>query len=116
MRPAPPARPKARGAKPVAELSEAETALFGRLKELRLDLAKERGVPAYVVFSDRSLADMARRRPQNAIEFAEINGVGAAKLKDFAAPFLDAIATATACLRRSEESASRRQAMPADTK
>ncbi|MCZ6838152.1 MAG: RQC domain-containing protein, partial [Alphaproteobacteria bacterium] len=102
MRPTPPARRKARSGKPVAELSAAETALFGRLKELRLDLANERGVPAYVVFSDRSLADMARRRPRNATEFAEVNGVGAAKLKDFAAPFLDAIAATTA--------------MPADTK
>jgi len=94
MRPTPPARRKARSGEPVAELSEVETALFATLKELRLDLAKERGVPAYVVFSDKSLADMARRRPQNDAEFAEVNGVGAAKLKDFAAPFLDAIATA----------------------
>ncbi|MCH8092010.1 MAG: DNA helicase RecQ [Proteobacteria bacterium] len=94
MRPAPPAPRKSRSAAPVAELSEAETALFGRLKELRLGLAKERGVPAYVVFSDRSLADMARRRPRTAAEFSEVNGVGAVKLKDFAAPFLDAIAAA----------------------
>ena len=95
MRPAPPARRKARSGEPEAALSEAETALFARLKELRLDLARERGVPAYVVFSDRSLADMARRRPRNATEFAEVNGVGAVKLKDFAAPFLDAIAAST---------------------
>ena len=94
LRPAPPARAKARrAASPVAELSEAETALFARLKELRLCLASERGVPAYVVFSDKSLADMARRRPRNDAEFAQVNGVGAAKLKDFASPFLAAIAT-----------------------
>ena len=95
MRPTPPAPRKARSAAPVAELSEAETALFGRLKELRLGLARERGVPAYVVFSDKSLTDMARRRPRTAAEFAEVNGVGAAKLKDFAATFLDAIAADT---------------------
>ena len=92
MRPAPPGRRTARGAETLAALSETETALFGRLKELRLRLAKERGVPAYVVFSDRSLADMAQRQPRNSAEFAAVNGVGAAKLKDFAAPFLEAIA------------------------
>jgi len=100
MRRAPPARRKARGetrgAAPVAELSAAETALLGGLKDLRLRLARERGVPAYVVFSDKSLADMARRWPRNAAEFAEVNGVGAAKLRDFATPFLDAIAAASA--------------------
>ena len=86
MRPAPPARRKARSAEAAAELSPAQSVLFGRLKELRLRLASERGVPAYVVFSDRSLADMARRRPRNAAEFAAVNGVGAAKLRDFASP------------------------------
>ena len=75
----------------LADLSNNDTALFGRLKELRLRLAKKRGVPAYVIFPDRTLADMARRRPQNAAEFAEVNGVGAAKLKKFAAPFLAVI-------------------------
>ena len=96
MRPAQPARRNARSVEPVEELSAAGTALFAKLKELRLHLAKERGVPAYVVFSDRSLADMAQRCPKNAAEFAEVNGVGAAKLKKFAGPFLEAIAAATA--------------------
>jgi ATP-dependent DNA helicase RecQ len=39
---------------------------------------------------------MAQRRPQNAAEFAEVNGVGAAKLREFAASFLEAIAAAPA--------------------
>ena len=51
-----------------------------------------RGVPAYVVFADKALVEMAHRRPRNADEFAEINGVGAAKLRDFAEPFLAVIA------------------------
>jgi ATP-dependent DNA helicase RecQ len=49
-------------------------------------------VPAYVVFSDKSLIDMAQRRPKNTSEFAEVTGVGEAKLRDFATPFLGAIA------------------------
>ena len=77
-------------------LSGPETALLDALKALRLRLAKERGVPAYVVFPDRTLIDMVRRRPRTEEEFAEVNGVGAAKLKAFAEPFLAAIETALA--------------------
>ena len=62
------------------------------LKELRLQLARERGVPAYIVFTDRSLIDMVRKPPRTTKEFAEINGTGAVKLKDFWEPFLAAIA------------------------
>ena len=61
------------------------------LKALRLQLARERGVPAYVVFSDRSLIEMALRRPRTKAEFAEVQGVGATKLAQSAAPFLAAI-------------------------
>ena len=72
-------------------LSGSEAALLDALKALRLRLARERGVPAYIVFSDRTLTDMARRRPRTEEEFAEVNGVGEAKLAAFAAPFLAAI-------------------------
>jgi ATP-dependent DNA helicase RecQ len=68
----------------------AAAALAG--KALRLRLAKERQVPAYVVFSDRTLMDMAERRPRDLDAFAEVNGVGAAKLKEFGRVFLSAIA------------------------
>ena len=77
---------------PQAELSDSDNALFHALKERRLTLARERGVPAYVIFADKALADMARRKPASEAEFAQIHGVGAAKLRDFAAPFLTAIA------------------------
>ena len=73
------------------QLSERETALLGVLKALRLEIAKERKVPAYVVFHDRSLIEMARLRPRTEAEFSEIGGVGAAKLEAFAEPFLAAI-------------------------
>lgn len=74
-----------------ADLSEAGTELLNALRALRLSIAKERGVPAYVVFADRTLVDMARRKPATTDEFAEVHGVGAAKLRDFAEPFLTAI-------------------------
>ncbi len=72
-------------------LTGPEAALLDVLKALRLRLARERDVPAYIVFSDRTLIDMARRKPRTEEEFAEVNGVGAAKLEAFAVPFLAAI-------------------------
>ncbi len=74
------------------DLSARDIELLAKLKALRSRLSKARGVPAYVVFSDRSLADMALNRPATEDEFATIHGVGQAKLKKFAATFLAAIA------------------------
>ena len=77
---------------PDGALSEADIALFNALKEQRLSIAHDRRVPAYVIFTDRALADMARRRPRSEAAFADVHGVGGAKLRDFAAPFLAVIA------------------------
>jgi ATP-dependent DNA helicase RecQ len=74
-----------------AALSHDDTSLLEALKQLRMRLAKQRRVPPYVVFSDRSLIDMAQKRPRNENEFGEVHGVGAAKLKEFASVFLDAV-------------------------
>ncbi|HJR55612.1 MAG TPA: DNA helicase RecQ [Rhizomicrobium sp.] len=69
-----------------------DPALLAALKAVRLKLARERQVPAFVIFSDRTLLDMAARAPRDLDAFAEVHGVGAAKLKDFGAVFLRAIA------------------------
>ena len=66
--------------------------LFERLRELRRTIAAEQGVPAYVVFSDRSLADMAARRPEDTVAFLECHGVGKAKLERYGEAFLQVIA------------------------
>lgn len=63
-------------------------ALLVRLKALRLKLAKARGVAAYIIFSDRSLIDMARRVPLTKWDFGEVSGVGAAKQEQFGEIFL----------------------------
>ena len=75
-------------------LTATEQALLSRLKALRLAAATERRVPAYLIFSDRTLVDMARRKPASVAEFAEVHGVGAAKLRNFAERFLAEIAAA----------------------
>ena len=73
-------------------LSDERGDLLARLKALRLHLAQQRGVPPYIIFPDRTLMDMARRCPRTKEEFAQVNGVGTVKLRDFAETFLAAIA------------------------
>src|SRR5213076_2429242 len=70
---------------------ECDEVLFERLRDLRRKLADERNVPAYVIFSDVSLREMARNYPTTATEFRRIPGVGEQKLKDFAEAFLSEI-------------------------
>ena len=66
--------------------------LFGKLRGLRKQLADERGVPPYIVFSDVSLRQMARFYPATDREFSRISGVGDRKLREFGALFLGEIA------------------------
>ena len=73
------------------EATEADEELFGRLRSLRKRLAQERGVPAYVVFSDATLRAMVRRRPQTLEQMLEVSGVGAKKLETYGEEFLDEI-------------------------
>ena len=54
-------------------------------------LAKEQRVAAYVVFADKTLVDMARRKPTTIAEMAAVHGVGEAKLKQYGDIFLDVI-------------------------
>lgn len=66
--------------------------LFEKLRALRMDLAKEDGVPPYVVFSDRTLIAMCAQLPSDEDEMLEVSGVGAQKLEKYGEAFLDAIA------------------------
>src|SRR5439155_21999103 len=66
--------------------------LFDRLRHLRKQLADERDVPAYIVFSDVALRQMARSYPASEREFARISGVGDKKLREFGTVFLAEIA------------------------
>jgi ATP-dependent DNA helicase RecQ len=75
----------------VAAIAEADPragALLVCLKALRMTLAKKARVPAYVIFSDRTLIDMAAKVPLTKWDFGEVHGVGAAKQEQFAEIFL----------------------------
>ena len=79
-------------AAPSIDLSERDADLLLALKKKRLTLAKERGVPAYVIFTDKTLEDMAQRRPATLEAFERVRGVGKSKLKKFADVFMEVIA------------------------
>ena len=86
--------PKAKAKKRRAEklpVAEGDQYLLAALKSLRLDLARAKKVPAYVVFPDTTLMEMARARPATLDEMAGINGVGPRKLEDFGEIFLEAV-------------------------
>ena len=67
-------------------------ALFEALRALRKRLADEHGLPPYVVFHDSTLREMAERRPLTLSQFAELPGVGNAKLARYGEPFIAVIA------------------------
>jgi ATP-dependent DNA helicase RecQ len=76
-----------------ANVSDADQDLFDALRGVRLRLARERGVPPYVIFHDSTLRDMVQRRPRTLDDLHGIYGVGAKKAADFGDAFLDAIRT-----------------------
>jgi ATP-dependent DNA helicase RecQ len=70
---------------------EADQALFQALRARRSALAKAQAVPAYVILPDRSLIDMAKRKPATAVEMAQVHGVGETKLARYGEAFLQVI-------------------------
>ncbi|HEU5076067.1 MAG TPA: ATP-dependent DNA helicase RecQ [Polyangiaceae bacterium] len=65
--------------------------VFEELKKLRRELADERGVPAYVIFSDATLLEMAAQRPSTLGQLLAITGVGPTKLERYGAAFLEVL-------------------------
>ena len=89
-------KPKAAAKRPgrfstglAAALDPAAEGLWQRLREWRAGVAKEHGVPTYVVFHDATLAELARSRPQSEAALAQISGVGARKLERYGAALLE---------------------------
>ena len=82
------ARKKKKGAVSTLAATGPEGACFERLRQLRYRLAQELGVPPYVIFTDRTLHEMARQRPVTNAELLRVPGVGARKLTQFGPAFL----------------------------
>lgn len=73
------------------DLNADDMELFDTLRDLRMKLAKEQGVPPYVIFGDTSLLDMCLEKPMNSEEFLAINGVGEVKLERHGDAFMEII-------------------------
>ncbi len=79
---------KAKKPKPIATKKQyKESKLFDKLRELRAELAQENGVPAYIIFSDKSLHQMAEERPVTRDEMMKISGVGEHKYLQYGRQF-----------------------------
>ncbi len=74
-----------------ADIQAVDPELFDALKVVRTEFAKKKGVPAFVIFSDATLADMCRVMPTTEAEFLSVNGVGANKLEKYGEAFLKVI-------------------------
>jgi ATP-dependent DNA helicase RecQ len=82
----------AAGAAAAADLSEAATAVFEQLRAWRAAAAKEQGVPAYVIFHDATLRQIAAQSPSTLAGLAAVNGVGETKLARYGQQILDLLA------------------------
>ncbi|MDQ1850034.1 DNA helicase RecQ [Gemmobacter fulvus] len=91
---------QAAGARPMAKtlVSEEDAPLLSALKAKRRALAEAARVPAYVIFPDRTLIEMAERRPASLDQMAQVSGVGAKKLESYGLAFLEVITGAAAAL------------------
>jgi ATP-dependent DNA helicase RecQ len=86
-------RTRARTARggPTGEPAPGDEGLFQELRALRASIAKEAGVPPYVVFHDSTLREMAALRPTDADGLSRVSGVGAAKLERYGERFLEVL-------------------------
>lgn len=70
------------------DLSNEDAAVFEKLRTLRMELARENKVPPYIIFSDKTLIQMAMEKPSNKEEMLEISGVGESKFEKYGEQFL----------------------------
>jgi ATP-dependent DNA helicase RecQ len=92
------AKSKTTKTRAVAGLGPVDEELFESLRAKRGELARARGVPAYVIFPDATLIDIAQRKPQTLDEFIECHGVGAKKLESFGQAFLEVVSAGPVAL------------------
>lgn len=72
-------------------LDAAGMVLFEKLRQLRLEIAKEENMPPYIIFSDKTLVDMCAKSPSNKDEMLHVSGVGENKYQRYGKRFIDAI-------------------------
>jgi ATP-dependent DNA helicase RecQ len=82
---------KSEGEKDKKNISSKYPELFEKLRELRLEISKEKAIPPYVIFHDSSLIEMSNKLPTTDGEFLNISGVGKAKCENYGESFMEII-------------------------
>jgi ATP-dependent DNA helicase RecQ len=84
-------RSRDRGPRTGVPVQPGDLPLFGALRDLRAQLAREQNVPAYVIFHDSTLRNIAEQRPQSLDELSKVGGIGGAKLERYGTQLLEAV-------------------------
>ncbi len=87
----PEGRPKRRSRKSTDSLTKAGYELFEALRQLRLTIAREEGMPPYIVFNDKTLIDMSVKAPRDKAAMLNVSGVGEAKYEKYGERFIEAV-------------------------
>ena len=77
-------------AKPKASyLDDYDTDVYDKLRTLRTQIASEKGIPPYIVFSDKTLKDLSVKQPESKEEMLEVHGIGEVKFERYGEAFLE---------------------------
>ncbi|WP_295421577.1 DNA helicase RecQ [Sulfurovum sp.] len=80
---------KAEAKKRVTYLDDYDVEVYDKLRELRTQIASEKGIPPYIVFSDKTLKDLSNKQPQSKEEMLEVHGIGEVKFERYGEVFLE---------------------------
>jgi len=79
---------KAKTKRKVTFFDDYDAEMYDRLRELRREIAAEKGIPPYIVFSDKTLKDLSVKQPENKEEMLEVHGIGEVKFERYGEQFL----------------------------
>jgi ATP-dependent DNA helicase RecQ len=79
---------KAETKKKVTYFDDYDVDIYDKLRELRTQIATQKGIPPYIVFSDKTLKDLSNKQPQNKVEMLEVHGIGEVKFERYGEAFL----------------------------
>jgi ATP-dependent DNA helicase RecQ len=80
---------KAEAKKKVTYFNDYDVEVYDKLRELRTQIASEKGIPPYIVFSDKTLKDLSNKQPQTKVEMLDVHGIGEVKFERYGEAFLE---------------------------
>ena len=80
---------KAEAKKKVTYFDDYNVEVYDKLRELRTQIATGKGIPPYIVFSDKTLKDLSNKQPQTKVEMLDVHGIGEVKFERYGKEFLE---------------------------